>query len=304
MSFANSIALAQRYLPRLDAVYKQTSRSAVLDNPNVEFVGGNAVKVFKTSMDGLADYSRNNGYVNGAVNGTWETMTLAQDRGRSFQIDRMDNEETLDMAFGTLAGEFIRTKVTPEVDAYTFAKICGTDGIQSANADITPGTTDVPGLIDAATKAMNEAEVPEEGRILFMSETAYQGMKEKITRFTENGERAIYNGIEAYNGMRVIRVPQTRFYTAITQYDGTTAGQTAGGYIGTASTGYNINFLMVHPSAVLKVMKHVLPRIFTPDINQSADAWKFDYRAYWDVFVYENKVKGVYLHRAATAIGA
>ena len=218
--------------------------------------------------------------------------------------DNTLNEETLDMAFGTLAGEFIRTKVTPEVDAYTFAKICGTDGIQSANADITPGTTDVPGLIDAATKAMNEAEVPEEGRILFMSETAYQGMKEKITRFTENGERAIFNGIEAYNGMRVIRVPQTRFYTAITQYDGTTAGQTAGGYIGTATTGYNINFLMVHPSAVLKVMKHVLPRIFTPDINQSADAWKFDYRAYWDVFVYENKVKGVYLHRSATAIGA
>ena len=113
MSFPNSIALAQRYLPRLDAVYKMSSRSAILDNPNVQFVGGNAVKVFKTSMDGLADYSRNGGYVNGAVNGTWETLTLAQDRGRSFQIDRMDNEETLDLAFGTLAGEFVRTKVTP-----------------------------------------------------------------------------------------------------------------------------------------------------------------------------------------------
>ena len=205
------------------------------------------------------------------------------------------------MAFGTLAGEFIRTKVSPEIDAVTFAKLSAKAG-NTANADITPGTTDVPGLIDTATKVMNEAEVPEEGRILFISETAYQGLKEKITRFTENGERAIYNGIEAYNGMRVIRVPQTRFYTAITQYDGTTAGQTAGGYIGTASTGYGINFLMVHPSAVLKVMKHVLPRIFTPDINQNADAWKFDYRVYYDVFVYDNKVNGVYLHRTATSL--
>lgn len=300
--YANTIALAQRYLPLLDEVYKYSSRSAILDNQNVQFVGGNAVKVYKTSMDGLADYSRNGGYVNGAVNGSWETMTLSQDRGRSFQIDRMDNEETLDLAFGTLAGEFVRTKVVPEVDAYTFAALAGATDIQSANADITPGTTDVPGLIDTASKAMNEAEVPEEGRILFISETAYEGLKVKIARFTENGERNIYNGVEAYNGMRVIRVPQTRFYTAITQYDGTTAGQTAGGYIGTPTTGYAINFLMVHPSAVLKVMKHVLPRIFTPDINQSADAWKFDYRAYWDAFVYENKAKGVYLHRAATAL--
>ena len=300
--YANTIALAQRYLPLLDEVYKYSSRSAVLDNPNVQFVGGNAVKVYKTSMDGLADYSRNGGYVNGAVNDSWETMTLSQDRGRSFQIDRMDNEETLDLAFGTLAGEFVRTKVVPEIDAYTFAALAGASGIQSANADITVGTTDVPGLIDTATKAMNEEEVPEEGRILFVSETAYEGLKVKIARLTENGERNIYNGVEAYNGMRVIRVPQTRFYTAITQYDGTTAGQTAGGYIGTPSTGYNINFLMVHPSAVLKVMKHVLPRIFTPAQNLLADAYKFDYRAYWDAFVYENKAKGVYLHRAATAL--
>lgn len=90
MAFANSITLAQRYLPLLDEVYKVNSRTAILDNPNVQFVGGNTVKVYKTSMDGLADYSRNGGYVNGAVNGTWETMTLSQDRGRSFQIDRMD----------------------------------------------------------------------------------------------------------------------------------------------------------------------------------------------------------------------
>ena len=303
MSYANTIALAQRYLPKLDEVYKYGSKSAILDNPNVEFIGGNTVKVFKTSMDGLGDYSRNGGYVNGAVNGSWETMTLSQDRGRSFQIDAMDNEETMDLAFGTLAGEFIRSKVAPEVDAYTFAKISANAGT-SANADITIGTTNVPDLVDTGIKAMNEAEVPEEGRLLFISETAYGGLKAKVTRTVNNGEGAISNEIESYNGMRLIRVPQTRFYTAITQYDGTTAGQTAGGYIGTASTGYNINFIILHPTAVLKVMKHVLPRIFSPAEWQAADAWSFQYRVYYDVFAYDNKVKGIYLHRAATAIGA
>lgn len=300
---ANSITLAQKYLPMLDEVYKASAKSAILDATKVDIVGGNTVKVFKTSMDGLGDYGRNTGFVEGDVTGTWETMTLTKDRGRSFMIDRMDNEETLDMAFGTLAGEFIRTKVVPEVDAYTFAKMAGTAGISAGTAaDITVGTSDVPTFIEDAERQMNEDEVPVEGRLLFISETAYAALKAKVDRTTLNGEGGIDRGIITYDGMRIIRVPQTRFYTAITLKDGKTSGQEAGGYEGTAQTGYNINFLIVHPSAVCKVVKHVLPRIFTPDENQKADAWKFDYRLYHDMFVYENKVKGIYLHRGATAL--
>lgn len=110
---ANSIALAQRYEPMLDDVYKASAKSAILDSRTVQFVGANTVKVYKTSMDGLGNYNRNSGFVSGSATGTWEPLTLARDRGRTFMIDRMDNEETLDMAFGTLAGEFVRTKVVP-----------------------------------------------------------------------------------------------------------------------------------------------------------------------------------------------
>lgn len=299
---ANTITLAETYLPLLDEVYKQSSKTSVLDATRVQIVNGNTIKFFKISMDGLGDYKRNTGYASGDVNGSWETMTLTKDRGRSFTVDAMDNEETIGQAFGALAGEFIRTKVAPEIDAYTFAKIAGTSGILTANADITVGTTDVPALIDAAEMEMNEAEVPQEGRILFISETAYSGLRSKITRTVMNDVTGINKDVEMYDGMRIIRVPQSRFYTAITLYDGISGGQEDGGYIGTASTGYKINFMVVHPSAVNKVVKHVKPRIFTPDQNQQADAWKFDYRVYHDTFVYENKVKGVYLHRSATAL--
>lgn len=298
---ANTIALAQKYLPLLDEVYKASSRTAILDATKVDIVNGNTIKVFKTSMDGLGNYNRNTGFTNGDVTGTWETMTLSKDRGRSFIVDRMDNEETIGMAFGTLAGEFIRTKVAPEIDAYTFAKIAGTSGILSANADVTVGTTDVPSLIDTAEMQMNEEEVPGEGRILFISETAYAGLRAKIVRTVLNDVTGINKDVETYNGMRVIRVPQSRFYTAITLYDGTTSGQTTGGFVG-ATGGYKINFMIVHPSAVNKVVKHVLPRIFTPEQYQNADAWKFDYRIYHDTFVYDNKVKGIYMHRGATAL--
>ena len=86
---ANSIALAERYLPILDEIYKAESKTAILEgaNSNIRFLGGNKVELFKTSMDGLGNYSRNNGFVNGSVTGTWESMTLTQDRGRSFSVD-------------------------------------------------------------------------------------------------------------------------------------------------------------------------------------------------------------------------
>lgn len=300
---ANSFQLAQTFLPLLDEVYRVNSRTAILDSTKVEIVNGNTIKVFKTDMDGLGNYNRNTGFVDGSVTGTWETLTLGKDRGRSFTVDRMDNEETIGMAFGTLASEFIRTKVTPEIDAYTFAKIAGTTGIDTATAaDVTIGTTDVPGLIDEAERSMNENEVPVDGRMLFISESAYAGLRSKVTRTVMNGEGGINKEIESYDGMRIIRVPQTRFYTAITLKDGSTSGQTAGGYTGTATTGYKINFMIIHPSAITKVVKHVLPRIFSPDEYQKADAWKFDYRVYHDTFVYDNKVKGIYLHKGATAL--
>lgn len=302
---ANSFTLAQKYLPLLDAVYRQSSRTAILDATGIQFVGANTVKVYKTSMDGLGNYARNTGFVKGDVTGTWETLTLTKDRGRSFMVDAMDNEETMDMAFGTLAGEFIRTKVAPEIDAYRFATLAGKTGILTGTAaDIAIGTTDVPGLVDTAEKDMNEAEVPYEGRILFISETAYAGLRAKVTRTVMNDERGINHEIETYDGMRIVRVPQARFYTAITLQDGSTSGQTAGGYVGTATTGYPINFMIIHPSAVTAVTKHVVPRIFSPDVNQTADAWKFDYRVYHDIFAYDNKVKGIYLHKGATALSA
>lgn len=291
-------------MPILDEVYKASSKTSILDTANerVRFIGSDTVNLYTMSLDGLGNYSRNAGFVTGSVTGGWEPYKLTQDRGRSFMVDVMDNDETMGMAFGTLAGEFIRTQVTPEIDAYRFAKYAGTSGISSGTpADITVGTTDVPSLIQEAETIMGDDEVPEEGRILFISETAYAGLKDKITRYVQNGERGIETAIDYYDGMRVIKVPKGRFNTGITLNDGLSAGETKGGFTVPASTSYPINFMIIHPSAVVQIAKHVVPRIFSPQVNQSADAWKFDYRIYHDAFVEDNKVAGIYLHRAATA---
>lgn len=295
---ANSIALAQKYLPVLDAVYKRASLSTVLDGTmvDVNFSQANAVKIFKTALQGLANYNRNNGFVKGDVTGTWEILTLTKDRGRSFMVDRMDNEE---QAFGTLVGEFLRVYVVPEIDAYRFATYAGASGILTATP-ATPTAANIVSAIDTANSTMSEAEVPVEGRILFITPTMYGLLKSStnITRFATMRDDRLNRDFVSFDNMRVIQVPQTRFYTAITLNDGATSGQEIGGYI-KSTAAKDINFMIIHPSAVLQVEKHVLPRIFDPDTNQTADAWKFDYRIYHDAFTYENKVKGIYLHNKA-----
>lgn len=178
--------------------------------------------------------------------------------------------------------------------------MAGTSGILSANKDLS-GSDDIPALIDTALATMGDNDVPVEGKVLFVSEDTYKFLKGDITRYVANSDNGINRTIETFEGMPVIRVPQNRFNTAITLYDGSTSGQEAGGYIVPASTSYKINFMVVHPSAVVQVVKHVAPKIFTPEQVFDFDGYKFNYRIYHDIFVEANKVKGIYLHRAATA---
>lgn len=297
---SNSIALAQKYLPLLDEVYKRESLTSLLDTSAsyVNWVGANAVNVFKFDSVGMANYSRNAGYVPGDANGSWETKTIEIDRGRSFQIDYLDNEETLGLMVGKGLGEIERVSVIPEVDAYRFSKWAGTSGISSGTAaTIVPGTTDVAALIDTAEAQMDNDEVPYEGRILFVSPLCYNGLKKNIERRIINSEDNVNTNVEFYDDMRIIRVPQARFKSAIT-LAAPTASSGAGGYAA-ASGAKDINFMIVHPSAILQVMKHYVPRLFSPEQNIEADAYRMNFRYCGDTWVLDNKKKGIYVQTAA-----
>ncbi|MGN0784179.1 MAG: hypothetical protein ACI4MR_00785, partial [Candidatus Aphodomorpha sp.] len=97
----------------------------------------------------------------------------------------------------------------------------------------------------------------------------------------------------------IVKVPQSRFYTQITLLDGSSSGETAGGYTKTASTGADINFMIIHPSALMQYPKHTVNKIISPEANQIDDSWMFFYRAYGLADVYENKTAGIYLHHKA-----
>lgn len=283
----NSIALAKNYTEMLDEVYKLASLTSILDSDaSLARAGANANEILipKLDMSGLADYSRNSGYVGGDVNLTWETVKFNYDRGRLFQVDTMDNEESIDIAFGRLAGEFIRTKVAPEGDAFTISTIASKSGATvKKDGALADGDAVLNALLAGMTK-MDEDEVPADQRILFITPTHKRAVEQ-----LEN-----YKSKAVFDEVTVVPTPQSRMYTAIDLQDGKTLGEEAGHYK-KASDASEINFLLVHKPAVLKFNKHTASDIITPAANQTADAYMQKYRKYGLVDVYENKVAGVYV---------
>lgn len=281
---ANTITLAEKFVPIIDGIYKKGSLTSILDaTTKPDFSGVNTVKVMKVTTTGLGDYSKENGYANGNATLEWESMKLEEDRSAQLTVDRMDDEETLGQAFGVIMNEFIRTNVAPEVDAYRFMKYAKTAGGSTAAA-LADGETVVK-AIRAAVTSMDEAEVPTEDRVLFITPT----LKGLVEDLDTTKSKEVFKGFSA-----IVEVPQTRFYTDITM----NSGADAWGYA-KASDAKDINFLVVSKSAVVQATKMALPKVFDPDTNQTKDAWLFQYRLYHDAFVYDNKIKGIYVHTKA-----
>lgn len=287
----NNITLAKKYASLLDEAYKENAKTAVLDSDIAlarEGANANEIVIPKMDMDGLADYSREAGYVLGSATLQWETVKFNYERGRMFEIDAMDDQETQGIAFGSLAGEFVRTKAVPEMDAFRFAMLAGTEGISAGSGAITDGETAIA-AIRAAMDAMDQAEVPMEDRVLFIN-PVIMGM---IDDMDTTSSRAVMKSFGD-----VVTVPKNRFFTKIKLMDGKTEGQESGGFMKDTAGKY-INFMIVHKPAVVQFTKHAVPKIITPDNNPTADAYKYGYRSYGLCSVLRNRVKGIYCHSEA-----
>lgn len=289
----NNIILAKQFIPILDEVYKLASLTSDLDgSPELARQGANAGELIipKLSMDGLADYSRNGGYVGGEVTLINETVLCNYDRGRKFTVDAMDNQESANIAFGRLAGEFIRTKVAPEIDAFRLSTYAGIDGISKVSAGVTlaDGAAVIAAIREGITK-MDEDEVPADERYLYITPT----LRGLIQDMDTTKSREVLDSFA-----KIIKVPQNRFYTTINLYDGKTVGETKGGYV-KAEGAKDINFMIIHKPAVIQYQKHIAPKIIAPEVNPDADAWSYGYRNYGIADVYENKLAGIYLNHKA-----
>lgn len=176
-----------------------------------------------------------------------------------------------------------------EVDAFRFATYAGTTGISKATAGTLANGDAVLAALVAAQSKMDDDEVAEEGRILYITPTLYNMVNNVDTSKSKEVLASF---------AKIVKVPQNRFKTAIDLADGTTSGEEAGGYA-PATEAKDINFMIIQKDAILQYPKHKVNKIVTPEENQTSDGWKFFYREYGLADVYENKVAGIYLHNKA-----
>jgi hypothetical protein len=289
---SNNITKIQRnLLSILDQVYKKGSITSNLDSPAAMVretaAAGTYLIPSLAFSGGLADYGKSAGFTEGDVNLTWIAWTLAHDRGRKFTVDRMDNEESAGIVLANLASEFLRQHVIPEIDATRFAQYASTASIGGTTGTVTADT--IEAAIDTGIGAMDDAEVPEENRRIYVSTATYNvlkqalGNKRLITGSTPDGR------VASLDGMPVQKVPQGRFYDGITL--------TAGGGFTHPEGSVLMNFMIMNKDATLQVTKHNNGRLFSPDQYQAKDAWAYDYRIYHDCKVLANKVAGIYVHK-------
>ena len=283
---ANTIALRKQYSTLLDEVYKLSSLTAVLDGPNElikEGANANEILIPKMSMQGLADYNKQTGYVAGDVTLEYETKKCTYDRGRMFTIDAMDNIETAGIAFGRLSGEFLRTKVVPELDAWRLASYASMSGVTTVSDNLADGKAALAALRAAKSKIEN-AEANVATCYLFINPTVL-GLIEDLD--TTASKKAIEGWAS------VIKVPEGRFFSKIDL-----AASGTGGYAKNAA-GLALNFLIVDKPAAIQYQKHTVSKIINPEANQDADAWKFGYRTVGIAEAKDNKKDGIYVHTVA-----
>lgn len=258
-----------------------------------KFVGAKNVLIPDLEMQGLAEYDRDSGFNQGSVTVDQKTYTLTQDRARTFSIDREDMDETgVANLAGQIMGEFVRTKVVPEVDAYTLSKICKVATEEGNVINLEEGETieeNCVKLINKAINSINEITGYEEEVVVFVNPTVYSALMNtpELSRqlvISDFAKGEISTKVQKLNNASIIPVPTARMKTV---YEYLNDGE--GGFKA-AEDAENIGILALPKKAASLVKKTEKIRVFNPDQNTAMDAYKFDYRLYYDTFV-KNSVK-------------
>lgn len=232
----NTLATATLFMTQLDKIAVQEATTGWMDANagQVIYNGGSEVKIPKMSVQGMGDYDREAGYQRGSVTLEYETRKMTQDRGRLFQLDPMDiNEANFIPTAGAVMGEFQRTQVVPEIDAYRISKLA-TETLTADKAGMigesyVPGTASTSALrklkegIKAVRENYNGALICQATPDFIMELELELAGKITAVTFSKGG---IQTQVPSVDGVPLVSTPSNRMYTAIKINNGKIADAT------------------------------------------------------------------------------
>lgn len=284
----NTVNYVTSFEQELKQKYTRELLTADLTTQNVVFVGAKKIKIPFITVSGYKDHSRNGGFNRGTVENQFMEKELAFDRDVEFFVDAMDVDETNQaLSAANITNTFEHEKAIPETDAYRLSKLY-TDftelGETATQDELTAAT--ILEKFDTIMEEMDEAEVPEDGRILYVTPSIYTIIKqaEKITRMLEvTRDTAVNRHVRALDDVKIKRIPSGRMKTAYDFTEGFTPALTA----------KQINMILVHPSAVIAADKHAYINLWAPGSHTQGDGYLYQNRKYGDLFVLNTRSDGI-----------
>lgn len=294
----NVLEYSTIFQTELDKAFEAQATSTWMDANagQVIYNGGKYIKIPTINMEGLKDYDRNKGYPEGAVELSYQTMEMTMDRGTKFLLDAMDVNETNFVAnAGAVSGEFQRTKVVPEIDAYRYSKIYAET--ESYKKEYTlDASTVYEALLDdiAYVQDIVGDNEPLVVSISGQASTALSKQKEytKVINAIDFIAGRINTKVKAIDETPLLKVPSSRMMTSYVFNDGKASGEEKGGFTA-GSTAKQMNWIVMPRRAVIAVSKQDNMKIITPETNQTADAWLLAYRRYHDCWIKEHMKEAV-----------
>lgn len=279
-----AINLASQYMNYTDEIFKNESKKSLLTNQDFSWTGAHSILVYKVSTSEMNDYSRNpaEGFTGSRygtikdLDATTEEMTLKKDRSFTFAIDKLDADETKQqLAAASALARQQREVVIPETDEYTYGVMCEGAGTKPEAIELT--ADNIYAEILNGSTALDNAEIPETGRVLLVSPDTYLLMKKnpEIIMETDIAQEMRLKGvIGMIDGMMVIKVPSVRLPD-------------------------DFGFMVAHPSATVAPTKLEDYKIHLDPPGISGDL--VEGRICYDAFVLDNKAKAIYYQRKTTA---
>lgn len=268
-----AIYLHDKYADKIGKKFVESSIVKGRFSNEYSFSGVRTVKITTPVTVPLVDYKRNGTNRYGTpveMQDTVQELTLSQDKAFAITVDKGNNMDQHGLkAAGKMLSLQIEQQCVPYIDKYALAAIASKAGTIVSNSTALSKSNIVDRIV-AGANAMDDAEIPADGRTLFVPAkvATFLMLSDEFIGVDKLAEKSLTKGkIGEFFGMSVVKVPAGRWPE-------------------------NLNFLIAYKNSAMIAEKLNDTKLHQDPPGISGNL--LEGRLYFDAFVFEPSSAGVY----------